>query len=261
MTASRLTTTTASSPGIDLELSQKLASIRLAMREGGHQAPLAPAVVARLQQRQAVLQACAAGATAGQVKLEIAKLTAAFPSLRGAGAADAQAMVSQYATALQRLPLWAIREVCGEIVRGTVPGLNPDFPPTAPRIRQLVDERTERADFEAKQIREVLDAPVVPADNPEVAERTRKLIGEQLRGLAGIMREKDRQFAGAVTPEKPAFKAFSVAECAENYKRGDHPGMPFRNVTRNDDRNVAADDDIDIIDGAGLSDFEQRVGQ
>lgn len=260
MTASRLTTTTASSPGIDLDLSRVLASVRRTMREGGLQTPLSLALRTRLQQRAAVLDGSAASAAPTQTKLEIAKLTTAFPSLRGTGAADAQAMVAQYATALQGLPLWAIREVCGEIVRGTVPGLNPDFPPTAPRVRQLVDERTTRSELEAKQIREVLEAPVVPKDNPEMAEKTRKVIGEGLRNLVEVMREKDRQFAGGAAPEKPPFKPFSIAECAEMYKRGDRPGMPFRNVTRNDDRNVTDAADIDISAEAGLSDLEQRVG-
>ena len=260
MTGLRLISTQTTSPGTDVELSQLIASIRVNMREGGHQAPLTAAVRSRLEQRQDVLRACAKPATCDEIEVEIAKHMTAYPSSHAAALTAIKVTVRQYANALDGVPLWVLREVLGNISRGSVPGLNPDFMPTAPRIRQLIDERTERPDLEAKDIRALLDAPVVPADNPEMAQKTRKMIGEGLRGLAGMMREKDRQFAGAAAPEKAPFKPFSIEECVEMYKRGDRPGMPFRNVTRNDVRNVTVDDDIDIVDGANLSDFEQRVG-
>lgn len=237
MTALRSISTMTSSPGTDLELSRILASLCAAMREGGHQAPLPPATRTRLEQRQAVLQASAVGATTDQTEIEVAKLMTAYPSSRAAALTDVQVTVRQYATALASVPLWALREVCADVLRGSVAGLNPDFMPTAPRMRQLVDDCMERSDMEARQIREVLDAPVVAPSDPRMAAATRKAIGEGLRNMADVMRDKDRSFAGPTGAEKAPFKPFSIAECAELYKSRPLPGMPARNGHRNDERN------------------------
>lgn len=257
MTGQRLISAQTTSPGIDVDLSRTIASIRAAMREGGHQAALSIDVRSRLQQRQAVLRACSENATCDEIEVEIAKHMTAYPSSRAAALTDIQVTVRQYANALEGVPLWALREVIGNISRGSVPGLNPDFMPTAPRIRQLVDERTERSDLEAREIRTLLDAPVVGADNPEMAAAVQKVIGEGLRGCAEMMRAKDRQFAGPAAPTKPPFKPMSIAELTEYYKTAPLAGRPVRNVTRNDDRNVS--DDVERAD-AGMADYERRVG-
>jgi hypothetical protein len=147
-------------------------------------------------------------------------------------------MVAQYATALQGVPLWAIREVCADIVRGVVPGLNPDFPPTAPRLRQLADERTARTAIESRQIREVLDAPVVLPDDPQMAAELKKTVGEGLRNLAKQLRDDDEALRRPVlAPDGSGFKAPSGRDLAEIYRTRQLPGLPVRNGPRNDDRN------------------------
>lgn len=54
-----------------------------------------------------------------------------------AGKSDAKSTVSAYVMHLQDLPAFAIERACRDVAKGYVEGLNPDFPPSAPRLHQL----------------------------------------------------------------------------------------------------------------------------
>lgn len=69
--------------------------------------------------------------------------------------ADPAAKVSAYIATLGDLPCWAVEQVCGEVARGYVEGLDPDFPPSAARLHQLGDTAVARLRKEANDLHAV----------------------------------------------------------------------------------------------------------
>ncbi|SNS36569.1 hypothetical protein SAMN05216374_0993 [Tardiphaga sp. OK246] len=243
-------TTISNSPPVDHEVARVITALRSSMRDGNCLTePLSLTTRGRLSHRLALLQACTEQASGDQIRLEIAKLMASYPSLRGASANDAAAMVFQYSEALAGVPLWAVRDACGAIARGSVKDVNPDFAPTSARLRQIVDGITTAAHLEAKQIGVILEAPVVLPDDDEKAEAVRKGVGDAMRARANEMREADEALRRPVlVPEGGGFKAPSPKDLSEIYKTRRLPGLPVRNVTRNDDRNGHATVDEEYAD-------------
>jgi hypothetical protein len=172
-----------------------------------------------------------------QAEAELTTLMLNFHTARSMSKAEAGIVMREYVEALRGLPLWAIRRGIRKFKDGEVEGASLDFPPAAPRLRKVVTEVMEPLMADRQAITRVLAAREPCVEDPEMAEATRKLIGEGLRGAADAMREKDRAFSGPPAASRAAFKPFSIAECAEIYKSRPLPGMPLRNVTRNDDRN------------------------
>ena len=245
-------TTTLNSPTIDIEVSRMVPVLLASMCENGSFTEALPAKTrSRLQARNVVLRATLQPAKAEDIKQEIAKLMAAYPSLRGASPADALAMLHQFTEALKGVPLWALRGVCRDVLRGSIPGLNPDFPPTAPRVRQLVDIRDAAQHQEARDIERILTAKVVLPDDKEKAAAV----------IAGFKTLQQR----LREPEKPStFKAPTITELGEIYRNRSLPKPTEfnkiqddgRNVTRNVERNVTPDADADVADHDGYVDDE-----
>ncbi|MDB5579634.1 MAG: hypothetical protein JWR80_4810 [Bradyrhizobium sp.] len=128
----------------------------------------------------------------------------AFPSTRSVPVIDAQLQARKYAEDLQGVPLWAVQDACRDVSRGSVPGLNPDFPPSSPRLRLIVDGYVSAVHKEAREIKEVLDAPLLLPENPEV----RGLIREGLRARSGEL---------AVLGERPPKPAPTPEEIKAHY--------------------------------------------
>lgn len=211
------------------------------MREGGLTRQLSVVLAGKLSGRLDLLRRSVKQASIGELEEQVAKLMLAWPVTGGHSEIDAMLRVRQYAEDLLGTPLWAVRSACQDVSRGSVPGLNRDFPPSSPRLRELVDGYVSAVHKEAREIKEVLQAPQVPPDDPEKAAAVKKLIGEGLRSLVEVMRAKDAQFAGPPGPTKAPFKPLSIAECAEIYKTRRLPGMPAHNVAADVTRDDGSD--------------------
>lgn len=69
-----------------------------------------------------------------------------------ARAADPAAKVAAYVTALADLPCWAVEQVCQDVARGRVEGLDPAYPPSAAQLHQLCEEALRRLRKEAADL-------------------------------------------------------------------------------------------------------------
>jgi hypothetical protein len=175
-------------------LAAELAVLRVGLLNGSLVEELPEPVRTRLDERLALLRGSVRQATISQIEGEVAKLMLAFPSTRSVPVIDAQLQARKYAEDLQGVPLWAVQEACRDVSRGSVPGLNPDFPPSSPRLRLIVDGYVTAVHREARAIKEVLEAPLLLPENPEV----RGLIREGLRARSGELARLGE------TPPKPA---------------------------------------------------------
>lgn len=232
--------------------------MRVGMREGGLTAKLPVALEGRLSTRLELLRTCVKQAAIADLEEQVAKLMLAYPSTGAHGDVNAMLRVRKYAEDLLGTPLWAVRDACRDVSRGAVPGLNRDFAPSSPRLREIVNGYVSAVHKEAGEIKEVLNAPIVLPDNSEMAEAVRKGVADMIRARANEMREADRAQQSPTGQERPAFRPHSIAECAEIYKTRRLPGLPPRNVSRNDDRNVTEDVDV-TIDG-DYADLAQQAG-
>jgi hypothetical protein len=159
----------------DLFAARELSMRKSSMVEGGWlPEPLPAGIRTMLERRQTAVMAGLQAASRGELEEEVASLMTGFPSMRGLSKLEAQILVRKYADDLAGMPLWAIRAACRDISRGAVSDLNPDFPPSASRVRQQADEHLERVEREAKDLRNVLTAKVLPPELP--AEKKDQII-------------------------------------------------------------------------------------
>lgn len=108
-------------------------------------------------------------------------------ALTGYGKAD-QPTVAAYARLLFDLPPWAVEHACDDIRRGAVVGLNPDFPPAAPRIHQLAEAKLEAVRIERNKLALLLTAKAEEAKpklTQEQRDRMTALHAETVKALTG----------------------------------------------------------------------------
>lgn len=216
------TTTVPSSPGIDQQVARDIANIQATMREGGLTEPITSIVRGRLDNRLSLLRASVRQAAVDEIESEVAKLMTGYPSQRTVSKADAMLMAREYSEALRGVPIWAVALACKDISRGSIPELNPDFPPSAPRLRQIVDEYVSPVHVEARSIKAVLNAPSALPDNPEIAERI-KLKFAQLSEELHANNDMER------APNPTPWKAPTPAEIKAHY---DAHGLAFEPKAR-----------------------------
>ncbi|SFL93558.1 hypothetical protein SAMN03159423_4507 [Bradyrhizobium sp. NFR13] len=201
------TRTSQGSPGTDLPLASELAAIRLGWEDGHLSAPLPEPVRERLTKRLELLRSCSRPAAVEAIEEEVAKLMLGFPSTRGVPVIEVQLQVRKYAEDLLGVPLWAIKDACRDISRGSVPGLNPDFPPTSPRLRLVVNGYVTKVHHEAQQIKQVLHAPILRPADPAVWESIR----------AGLVARSRELSCLHDTPPKPAPTLQEIEEHYANH--------------------------------------------
>lgn len=158
-------------PRVDLEAARELSSRRSAMIDGRLLEPIPGSVRLMLERRQFAVTAALQGASRSDLEEQVAALMTGYPSMRGLSKLEAQILVRKYADDLEGVPLWAIRAACKDISRGAVADMNPDFAPSAARVRQQADEHLERFEREAKDLRVVLNAQIEPPADPEMRAR------------------------------------------------------------------------------------------
>jgi len=182
------------------------------MVEGGFLLePIPSAIRLMLERRQYAVTAALQGASRSDLEEQVAALMTGFPSMRGLSKIEAQVLVRKYADDLEGVPLWAIKSACGDISRGAIADMNPDFPPSASRVRQQADDHLERLERESKDLRAVLTAKILPAENPE---RTAKInLGfQKLQQRLG-----SRQYVPP--PEPPPLQAPSREKLEAHYAK------------------------------------------
>jgi hypothetical protein len=103
-------------------------------------------------------------ASRSQIEDEIAALMIVYRSARAIGVDEADEVSRQYAEVLADLPIWAIRQGFALVKRGEAEGVNLDFPPSAPRLRDVVKEAMRPLMLDRYQITKVLSARAVPDD-------------------------------------------------------------------------------------------------
>lgn len=121
-------------------------------------------------------------------------LKAMLSGWMNARVADPAAKVAAYITTLGDLPCWVVERVCGDVARGHVEGLDPDFPPSAARLHQLGDEVVRRLKVEADELNRVKTAKLAPSE-PSLDERA--AIAAQMRQRAEELGGPPRQDAEA----------------------------------------------------------------
>jgi hypothetical protein len=182
------------------------------MVEGGFLLePIPSAIRLMLERRQYAVTAALQAASRSDLEEQVAGLMTGFPSMRGLSKIEAQVLVRKYADDLEGVPLWAIRAACSDISRGAIADMNPDFPPSASRVRQQADEHLERLERESKDLRAVLTAKILPPENPERTEKI-KLGFQKLQQRMG-----SRQYVPP--PEPPPLHAPSADKLREHYAR------------------------------------------
>lgn len=129
---------------------------------------------------------------------------------RGAkiSAEEAKGFTAKYTEILEDLPAWAVKRACQQVARGAVEGVSLDFPPSAPRLREVVLRITEPfAEEQAKIFRVLRAAPRLPP-NPEMAERVKAMTAAWLDRSDPVA----RQLAEGDSKEREAAKARRTAE-------------------------------------------------
>lgn len=124
-------------------------------------------------------------ATASEEKRRLAQSLAAmflgFPSMRNS---DNQATVAAYIMAMEGFPLFAGIAACEDVVKRRVQELDPDFPPTAPRMCDLAAKHVSPVVGERLMIEKTLAAK---KQDPQLTPEQRERVGKGLRQMAEEM--------------------------------------------------------------------------
>lgn len=187
MTQLAATTTSTSQPigPIDRKLADAVAAILNTSDRVGDQTIArylpSPALKRDIELRQSELRRSLAPLERSIAEKErAAKAVAAVLSgWVNAKVSDPAAKVSAYLAILGDLPCWVVEQVCREVARGHVDGLDPDFPPSAARLHQLGEDVIERLRREAAALDAVKNARLTPEAQPTEAERDRIRFGFQ----------------------------------------------------------------------------------
>lgn len=201
--------TSIEAPRPDLAAARELSARRSSMVDGWLPDPIPGGVRLMLERRQFAVAAALAGASRSDLEEQVAGLMTGFPSMRGLSKLEAQVLVRKYADDLEGVPLWAINAACKDISRGAIADMNPDFPPSASRVRQQADEHLERIGKEAKDLRAVLKAKILP---PELPPEKRKQI------ILGFQKLQGRHAQNyQIPPEPPKPQAPTKAALEDHY--------------------------------------------
>lgn len=214
---SRQTQTAAASPPVDVWMAKELSFRRSAMIDGRLHEPLPSITRGKMENRCKLVLAATRSATPSEIEEAVAALMMAYPSMRGLSHLEAQVLIRKYAEDLADMPLWAIKAAARDISRGAVSDMSPDFPPSAPRVRQLADDHVEWCKKELRDLKVLLTADVEPPANPEV--RARITLGfQKLQQSFGSKEYKPE-------PEAPAPQAPSADQLRQHYQRH---GLAFK---------------------------------
>jgi hypothetical protein len=117
-----------------------------------------------------------------EIRQQIESLMISFNSVRRIDKTEAALITAKYIDILQELPLWAIARACHEIERGTVSDVSLDYPPAAPRLREVVLRFMAFQQEEYARITSLLRARIEPPRTPEEIKRMARAATAWLNG-------------------------------------------------------------------------------
>ncbi|MCA1458070.1 hypothetical protein I6F35_33595 [Bradyrhizobium sp. BRP22] len=157
------------------------------------QRQLTPAEKESMKNRLSAVRVTLRSATGSIEHQRIERAVAA--ALTGYGKAD-QPTVAAYSRLLSDLPAWAVEQACDDIRRGAATGVNPNYPPAAPAIHKLADEKMEGARAEKDRLTLLLTAPVEearPSATPEERARVSASLQNFHDTVAGNPQESEQR--------------------------------------------------------------------
>src|SRR5581483_5205335 len=140
---------------------------------------------AAMQRRRDLLGEALQPAHLGGLEALIAETLICFPVSRRQSKEEAQIVVRRYALALAEQPLWAVREACRLVSEGRIPGLNPDFEPTVPRLAQIARSIALPRKTELQRLTRLLKATAHHQPSTEEKARVGQGLVDLRRRLAG----------------------------------------------------------------------------
>lgn len=190
-----------SAPPVDVWMAKELSFRRSAMINGRLHEPLPSITRGKMEHRWKLVMRSTKSATRSEIEEAVAALMMAYPSMRGLSHVEAQVLIRKYADDLSDMPLWSIKAAARDISRGAVSDMSPDFPPSAPRVRQLADEHIEWCKKELRDLMVILKADVEPPADP--AMKARINLGFQKLQQAMGSREVAQEAVKPPTPQAP----------------------------------------------------------
>jgi hypothetical protein len=200
-------------PAVDLPIARELAVRLSSLVDGALPGDMPPIVRSKFAHRLEVLRAACGPAERTQLEEAVAGLMMRYPSMRGVSQIEAQVMTRAFADDLHGMPLWAIKAAIADIAAGVIPDANPDFAPSAPRLRQIAQDHLSRPAREMQELKKVLSARVELPDDPEMRERVAAQI-------AAFQKELPRGNRSVYAPPKdtaPKKQAPTAEQLAEHY--------------------------------------------
>jgi hypothetical protein len=160
--------------------------------------------------RRAALAPFLKPAASSEIRTVVASLMRVYSASRNTGVEDAHALTKAYAAALEGSPLWAVSQVCRDIMQGRVEALDErgkpinlkDFAPTGPRLRSLVDKAVQPLRDESYDMWKLLRAQVLPSV-PRTAEQQAR-VDEQVEAWRRTSMPQMNAPASRYTPPSDA---------------------------------------------------------
>lgn len=177
--------------------------------------PLAPEVRQRLALFLTSTDRVSTPATGPQVREALMSLMLSFQTARSVSKAEAEALLRKYTEVLEGLPLWAIRQGFRKVERGEVDGVSLDFPPAAPRLRDVVTAVMEPVLRDRYAVRRLLRAKEAPPPNEAMAKKVNLLLkyGPNY-GIGGL---SANEIGIAPKPKSPPWQAPTVEQLTKHY--------------------------------------------
>lgn len=123
-----------------------------------------------------------APASAEEIGTAFAMLRVQFPA-RDVEEGQARAAAKGFLVAMEGVPAFALDEAVRRVLRGKA-GLPAGYMPTAPQLRQLVDDLSRPARWHARRLRFLMEAEVERDVSPEERERVAARFREFLAASA-----------------------------------------------------------------------------
>lgn len=150
-------------------------------------------------------------------------------ALMGYARADTDKLVRDYTRLLSALPAWAIEQACDDIRRGGASGMDPNFPPSAPAIHKLADEKLIGAKAERDKLTLLLTAPVEQA-KPKLDEGAAERVAVSLQKFHERMATPNPQECEQRKAEREETER-KRADHAEHSRRMDYNRQGFEPPT------------------------------
>jgi hypothetical protein len=151
-----------------------------------------------------------------------------YPSMRGQTPREKNALIDTYWGHLQSLPAFAIIRACDDVIHNRVADLDPDWPPTTPRIVKQAQGYVAKAAAEQMRLEHILSAQkaMVPLMDQAARDRVAAGLNELAKAIdvgTEVMGAEDRakrRSAGASFSEREILRQYRAAGIEPRYTGG-----------------------------------------